>query len=62
MSNIGLSSRQVSIPNELSMTNTSTHSLLIDEFLRFVCKIGNKVFKLVLDTVEKVMHAMSWVS
>jgi hypothetical protein len=35
---ICLSSRQVSIPNELSMTNTSTHSLLIDEFLRFVCK------------------------
>ncbi|KAJ5830697.1 uncharacterized protein N7525_008950, partial [Penicillium rubens] len=32
-----------------------------NEFLRFVCKIGNKVFKLVLDTVEKVMHAMSWV-
>lgn len=33
-----------------------------DGVLKFVAKIGEKVFEFILDTAEKIMHAATWVS
>ncbi|KUM59313.1 hypothetical protein ACN42_g7827 [Penicillium freii] len=32
-----------------------------DDVLKFVAKIGEKVFEFILDTAEKIMHAATWV-